>query len=78
MDFGKEDLVNALNISLKELQQGIDVHCCLVTSMLNDRADERDLKAVMRLCETQPREVKYKNAIKEAIQVIEDSKKSLK
>jgi ferrous iron transport protein A len=37
MGVDKRDLINALNTSVKELQQGIDLHCCLVSSMRQTR-----------------------------------------
>ena len=31
MGVDKRELINALNTSVEELQQGIDLHCCLAT-----------------------------------------------
>ena len=43
----KKEIINALNNNAKELRQGIDMHCCLVSSILEGKADEQCLR---RLC----------------------------
>jgi hypothetical protein len=32
MEEDREDLITALNTTVKELQQGIDMHCCLLVT----------------------------------------------
>ncbi|MBC2744453.1 MAG: hypothetical protein HGJ93_15790 [Desulfosarcina sp.] len=44
MGLDKKALIKALNVSVKDLQQGIDMHCCLVASILEEKVDERNLK----------------------------------
>lgn len=74
----KQDLINALNISVKELQQGIDMHCCLVTAIMEGQVDERNLRPLQALCPKRSREPMMKEAIKEAIDVLEESRKAFK
>jgi hypothetical protein len=74
----KRDLLNALTTSVKELQQGIDIHCCLVTAILEGQVDERNLRPLLDLCPRRSREWLMKDAIKEAIDVLEESRKAFK
>jgi len=76
--FAKEELINALHKSIKELQQGIDMHTCLVTSMLYNEVDKRNLKPLLDACPSRSRECQMKAAIKEAIDVIDESRKAFK
>jgi hypothetical protein len=78
MGVEKREIINAISASIKELQQGIDTHCCLVASLMNDGVDERNFKPLMDLCPERTREVRLKAAIKEAIDVIEESRKAFK
>ena len=39
MRLNRKDIINALNASVKELQQGIDTHCCLVSSILEEQKE---------------------------------------
>ena len=78
MELDKKDLINAINVSVKKLQQEIDVHCCLVASVLEGQVDERNLRPLLELCSSQAREFKLKEAIKEAIEVLEESRKAFK
>ena len=74
----KNELINALNASVKELQQGIDMHCCLVNSILNGEVDERNIRPILDLCPKGTRELKLEKAIKEAINELEESRKAFK
>ncbi len=78
MGVDKQDLINALNISVKELQQGIDMHCFLVTSLLEGQVDERNIRPLLDLCPERSRGKAMKEAIKEAIDVLEESRKAFK
>jgi len=78
MGVDKRELINALNTSVKELQQGIDLHCCLVTSILEGQVDEHNLKPLLDMCPKRSRELLMKHAIKKAIDVLEESRKSFK
>jgi hypothetical protein len=78
MGLVKKDVINALNASVKELQQGIDTHCYLVSSILQGEVDERHLRSLSNFCPKRPQELMYEDAIKEAIEVIEESRKAFK
>ncbi len=78
MNTDKRELINVLNNSIKELQQGIDMHCCLVTSIVEDRLDERSLQPILDQCPKRSREIRLEKAIQEAIDVLEHSRKSFK
>ena len=77
MALDKKDIINAINTSVRDLQQGIDTHCCLVTSILGGKVDERNLLPLLNLCPKRSREISLEKAIKEAIDIIEESKKSV-
>jgi predicted nucleotide-binding protein (sugar kinase/HSP70/actin superfamily) len=76
--FAKEELISALHKSVKELQQGIDMHSCLIASILENEVDERHLKPFFNNCSLRSRECQMKEAIREAIEVLEESRKSFK
>lgn len=78
MSLQKKDIINFLSTSVKELQQGIDAHCCLVSSILEEQVDERNLQPILDRCPKRSREVRLEKAIKEAIEVIEESRRSFK
>ena len=74
----KDELVTALNKSVQELQQGIDTHTCLIASILGKDVDQRNLKVLMDGCPWKSREILMKEAIKEAIDVLDESRQSFK
>jgi hypothetical protein len=74
----KEELIVALHKSVKELQQGIDTHTCLIASILEDEVDERKLKPLCAASPSRCREFRMKEAILEAIDVLEESRKAFK
>ena len=78
MGVDKRELINALNTSVKGLQQGIELYCCLTTSILEGRVDERNLKPLSDLCPKRSRELLMRDAIKEAIDMLEESRKAFK
>ena len=78
MGLDKKDIISAINTSVKELQQGIDMHCCLVRSILEGQIDDRDLKPLLELCPKRSRELVLEKVIKEAIEELEESRKAFK
>ena len=78
MDLDKTALIKALNTSVKDLQQDIDRHCCLVASILEEKIDEQNLRPLLDLCPSKTRELVLKNVIKEAIDTLEESRKAFK
>jgi len=78
MKLNKNDIANAISTSVRELQQGIDTHCCLVAAILGENVDENNLLPLLDLCPKRSRERSLEKAIKEAIDVIEESRKAFK
>ena len=78
MDVDKKEIINEFNGSVRKLQQGIDMHCRLVTSILEGQVDEQNIQSFLSICPTRSRELKLQRAIKEAIDVLEESRKSFK
>lgn len=78
MGLNKRDLINALNANIRELQQGIDMQCRLVASVLEEQVDESNLQPLTDLYFPRSRELCLKEAIKEAIDVLEESRKAFK
>jgi hypothetical protein len=78
MSSDKNALLKALNASVKDLQQGIDRHCCLVASIAQEQVDERNLKPLLELRPLKSREHELKSAIKDAIDTLEQSRKAFK
>lgn len=78
MGLDKKDIINTINTSAKELQHGIDMHCCLMTSILEGHMDARNLQPLFDLCPKSSREFRLEKAIQEAIDVIEESRKAFK
>ncbi len=74
----KNNLANVLNESVKELQHRLDQHSCLVAAILDGRVDGRDLPPRSNICPSQTREEKLRQAVQEAIEVLEQSRKSFK
>ena len=78
MGLDKKDIINAIETSVKELQQGIDMHRCLVRSILEGQIDDRNLKPLLDLCPKRSRELRLEKVIHEAIEEIEESRKAFK
>ena len=76
--FAKEELISALQKSVKDLQQGIDLHTCLIASVLENEVDEHNLKPFLDACPSRSGEARMKAAIQEAIEVLDDSRKAFK
>ena len=54
------------------------MHCGLITSIVEDRLDEHTLRPLLDLCPKRSREVRLETAIKEAIEILEESRKAFK
>ncbi|MFP4533155.1 MAG: hypothetical protein ACLFNS_10780 [Desulfobacterales bacterium] len=74
----KHTLANVLNESVRELQHRLDAHSCLVAAMLDDHVDGHNLAHHKNARLSCSREEKFRQAIKEAIEVLEQSRKSFK
>jgi len=75
---GKNELANAVNKSVRELYRGIDAHCCLLSSILKQRIDKDGCRQLMAVCPLRSREEILKDAMQEAIEVLEESRKAFK
>lgn len=78
MDLGRDELMRAFDANLRDLKQGIDKHRCIVASILEKETDRRELGSLGALFPSKPREVELKEAIEDAIQTLERSRKSFK
>jgi hypothetical protein len=77
-DLYQQNIINALSSSVQELQQDIDMHCCLVASLIDGQADKGHFRQCLECCPVRSREIQLREAIKEAIEVLEESKKAFK
>ncbi len=77
-EFAQADWVRSISASIKELQRGVEEHCCLVASILGGTVEARNRLPLQHRCPRTTREVKLVNAIKEAIEVLEQSRKAFK
>jgi len=78
MRIHKKDLIDALNTSVQGLRQGVDMHCDLLTSLMNGQVDEGNLQKLLDLCPKRSRELRLEKAIQEAIEILEESRKAFK
>jgi len=78
LGMAKEELIGALQKSVKDLQQGIDMHTCLIAAILENDGDERNLKPFLDACPSRSGEARMKAAIQEAIEVLDESRKAFK
>lgn len=78
MDSNKENLLNAINESVEELQRGIDNYRCRVASVLENRMGECDLQHLTQLNSSKSTEQKLREAVMDAIEVLEESRKAFK
>lgn len=75
---GNKDVLDALSASVQELQKGIDTHCTLLASLKGKPVDRHNLESLFELCPSRERERQLKNAVKEAIGVIEETRRAFK
>ena len=74
----QDEIVDAISSSVNDLRQKIDVHCHLLSSLMGQSAEGMDPAAILESCPGRVRELKLKEAIREAIDVIEESRKAFK
>ena len=72
------EIIAALSEIVRQLQQGIDMHCCLINAIVNKESGFEELEAVVTQCPQRSREASHRSAIKEAIDVLEQSRKAFK
>lgn len=78
MGLDNKMILNALNASAKELQQSLDLHCCLVAGFLEGRTEDGNCPPLLERCPKLSRTLELKKALKEAIEVLEESRKAFK
>jgi len=78
MGINKNDLINEVSASLRELQHGIVRHCRLVNAMLDGELGGISMRLLTDACPQHSRELMMKDAIREAIDVLEESRKAFK
>lgn len=74
----KDELLTALNKSVKDLQQGIDMHTCLIASILGNEVGQQNFQPLMAEYPSRSREIQLKEVIAEAIDILDESRKSFK
>ncbi|MFO7840307.1 MAG: hypothetical protein R6X08_12510 [Desulfosalsimonadaceae bacterium] len=81
MEAEKKDLIGAVNESVRELQSRLDAHCSLVAAVLEANGEEMEAGRLRRdasPCPLRARERELRQALQEAITVLEQSRKSFK
>ncbi len=74
----KKDLYYAVHKNLEQMRKHIDQHHRLLAAILDRGFDENDLSLISKSCPYMAREKKLKQAIQEAIETLEESRKSFK
>ncbi|MEA3279907.1 MAG: hypothetical protein U9Q38_04845 [Thermodesulfobacteriota bacterium] len=73
----KKDLMNVIDKSAEELHLKIDMHCHLMTAMLEQNLGDGNIKELF-LPSYYPKESRLEEAVKETIDVLEESRKAFK
>ena len=73
----KRDLITVIDRSAQELHEKIDMHRYLMTTILDQRVNEGNIKQIT-LPPYSADEGRLKKAIQEAIEVLEESRKAFK
>ena len=73
----KRDLITAIDRSAEELHQRIDMHRCLMATILDQKVGDGTLKR-LSLSSCSPVDARLKEALSETIEVLEQTKKSFK
>ncbi len=74
----RNQVVEAINRSVSELYQGLETHRCLMASILEKNLDKKSVDSLLSFCPSRGRENRLRDAIKEAIDVLEESRKAFK
>ena len=73
----KRDLITAVDRSAQELHQRIDMHRCLMATILEQRVGDGTLKR-LSLSSYSPVETRLREALSETIEVLEQTRKAFK
>jgi len=77
-DYNKEEIVSAINRSVSDLYKGLEMHQCLMATILEKNLDRESVDSLLSFCPSRNRENRLRDAIKEAIDVLEESRKAFK
>jgi len=72
------DIIRALAGSVEELQQRIDSQRCLIAAILTEKLDDNTLAPLREHCARQSREARLEQALRESIDILEESRKAFK
>jgi len=72
------ELLYVINKNVEELQESLDMHRCLIASLIGREIDSRNLKDFSSLCPARTNEKILKEALTETIKELEESRKSFK
>ena len=78
MSRDKKELYEAINKNLNQIRKSIDQHHCLLASLLGFDDDSDHLEIISKHCPYLAREERLKKAIQEAVETLEQTKKSFK
>ncbi len=78
MSSDKKQPIETVTQSITALQKSIERHRCLVESLLTQEVDEDRNRELLAGCPTYNREARLTAAIKEAIDVLEESRRAFK
>jgi len=78
MDSNNRAPLAVIDRSVQELHEMIDSHRSLIASIVARRTDGSQMENLPRFCVSQSGEGVLKNAIREAIEVLEESRKAFK
>jgi hypothetical protein len=74
----RDDLLKTLNASIRELQESVDTHYSLIINLLQGESNGRFSQASLRQCPKRSREHRLEQAMRETIEVLEETRKSFK
>ncbi|WP_462325940.1 hypothetical protein [Desulfoplanes sp.] len=75
----KENLIDIVRTNIKELQEGMDRHCALLDAIVTEKPLGGDhIDNLVAQCPARHREEQLVTAIRAAIDVLEESRKSFK
>jgi hypothetical protein len=78
MGLSNREMRIALHSCVKELRQSLDLHCCQMADILEERTRERSHPQLITRCPKRSRTFELEEAIREAIVVLEESRKAFK
>ena len=74
----KKQLIETVTQNITELQKSVDRHRCLVEALLGREVNEGRIRELLATCPNLNREARLTAAVREAIEVLEESRKAFK